>query len=534
MSDQWLPAEHGSEEGPLRQRVARGVTWTLIDSWGAQLLGLVIFAILANLLLPEDFGLVALAAVFVAFAQLLVDQGLGDALIQRPRVTRSEMDTAFWVAVVTGVLLTVIGIIAAWPIAAVLGEPRLVPIIQTLSLSFVLAALNSIQIALLRREMRFRSLAVRRIVAVGGGGAVGVAIAVVDPSPWALVGQQLASAAISVLTLWTVSPWRPGFQISRADFRSLFSFGMHVVAGDVLVFLSRNVDRLLIGAFLGPVWLGFYAVGYRVLDTTQQLLASFARRLGYPVFARLQTDVTRLRAAYARVSRATSVLILPGYIGLALVAPEAIVVLFGARWAESGLVAAVLFLIGPALTIQLFSGAVLNAVGHPEITFRIRLVTTVVNVVGFFIAVLVFADIVAVAVAYVVRGYLVMPLIIWWLSRYASITARDQLLGMRGPLLATAVMAAVVLAVKFALVPVVPPATLLLAEVAAGGIAFLVALLAVDRPLVRQLTRFALQALPGGDRVARRFGFAPAGGRRRAGRRATAAPAATDEVLGDV
>ena len=158
---------------------------------------------------------------------------------------------------------------------------------------------------------------------------------------------------------------------------------MNVVGSDILTFLSRNVDRLLIGAFLGTTLLGFYAVAYRILDTSQNLLVSFARKLAFPIFAQLQGDVTRLRRTYGRVSRALSVVMLPGYIGLALVAQEAIVVIFGHQWAASGPVAAVLFLIGPVLTIQLFTGALLNGVGHPEITFRIRLVTTLINVVGF-------------------------------------------------------------------------------------------------------------------------------------------------------
>jgi O-antigen/teichoic acid export membrane protein len=515
VSEQWLPSEHGSEKGALQQRVARGLTWTLIDTWGTQLLGLIVFALLANLLTPVDFGLVALAAVFVAFAQLLVDQGLGDALIQRKTVTRSEIDTAFWVAVLTGTLLTVIGVVMAGPIAGALGEPRLEPIIQVLSLTFVLAALNSIQMALLRREMRFRSLAIRKLSAVAGGGFVGVAMALNNFGPWALVGQQLTNAAISVVMLWTVSPWRPGLQASRKDFRSLFSFGINVVAGDILNFLSRNVDNLLIGAYLGLTPLGFYAVGYRILDTTQQLLVNFARKLAFPIFARLQHDTERLRRAYSRVTRAVSVVILPGYIGLALVAQEAVVVIFGKQWEASGPVAAVLFLIGPVLTVQLFSGALLNGVGHPEITFRIRLVTTIVNVAGFFIAVFFFRDIVAVAAAFVIRGYVLIPLILWWVGRYANVSISDQLRGLRGTAIATGVMAAAVLAVKFALLGHVPPWLLLLAEVATGMAAFLVGILIFDRPLVREVTVVALQAMPGGGSVARLIRVQmPAGGGR--------------------
>ena len=506
----WTPAEHGTQQGSLERRAARGLTWTLIDTWGTQILGLIVFAILTNLLLPDQFGLVALAAVFVSFAQLFVDQGLGDALIQRKSVSRSQIDTAFWVALGTGTLLTALGIVLAGPISTLLNQPDLAPILQVLSFVFVLVALSSIQTALLRREMRFRGLAIRRLAAVAVGGTVGVVMAMSNFGAWALVGQQLAAAATTVVTLWSVSPWRPGLQVERADFRALFAFGINVVGSDILTFLSRNVDRLLIGAILGTTQLGFYAVAYRILDTSQNLLVSFARKLAFPIFAQLQSDVTRLRRAYGRVTRALSVVMLPGYIGLALVAQEAIVVIFGDKWAASGPVAATLFLIGPVLSIQLFTGALLNGVGHPEITFRIRLVTTVVNVLGFFIAVFAFQSILAVAAAFVIRGYLVMPLILWATAKYAHVDRRSQLVALRGPLIATGLMAVAVIAVKLLLLGQLPTWQLLLIEVATGVVSFVLALILVDRDLIREVVGFGLQAIPGGRRLSRRLGSAQA------------------------
>ena len=505
MSEPWLPADHGSETGALQQRVARGLTWTLIDTWGSQLLALLIFIILARLLTAADFGLVALAAVFVFFAQLIVDQGLGDALIQRRSLTRSHIDTAFWVSMATGSLLTAAGIVLAGPIAGLLNEPRLAPILQVLSLTFVLAALNSIQMALLRREMAFRSLAVRRLVAVAGGGAAGITLAFLGYGVWALVAQQLANAALSVVMLWRASPWRPSREVSWSDFRGLFGFGIHVLAGDVLNFFSRHMDNLLIGVFLGTVPLGFYAVAYRILDTSQALLVNAARKLAFPVFSQLQNDPDRLRRAYARAARGLSVIFLPGFIGLSLVAQEVIVVIFGQPWAVSAPVASILFLIGPVLTVQLFSGSVLNAVGRPDITFRIRLITSIVNVGGFFIAVTIFRDIVAVAAAFVVRGYLVMPLIVYWLRRYVGISISSHLSQLRTPALATALMALAILGVKFALAASVDRAVLLAAEVGAGLLVFGMAMTVLDRQLVTEMVTLLLQAFPGGERLARRL-----------------------------
>lgn len=503
-NDEWLPAEHGTQTGALQKRVARGLTWTFLDTWGSQLISLVIFAILAHLLTKDEFGVVALAAVFVAFAQLFVDQGLGDALIQRPSVTRLQIDTAFWVAVATGIVLMLVGIALATPIATLVNQPALAPIIAVLSINFLIVALSSVQMALLQREMRFRSLAVRRLVAVAAGGVIGVGAAFLNYGAWALVAQQISYGVVSVVMLWTVSPWRPRLQWSRSDFRELFSFGVNIVGSDMLNFVSRNSDNLLVGTVLGLGPLGLYGVAYKILDTTQTLLVNAARKLAFPVFSRIQHDDERTRRAYARVNRALSVLVLPGYLGLAIVAPEAIVVLFGHYWAASGPVAATLFLIGPVLTLQVFSGAVLNAAGHPEITLRFRLLATAVHITGFVIAVVVFQDIVAVAAAFVIGSYLLLPLNLYLQHRYAGISVVDHLWQLRWIAAATALMAAAVLAVRFVLVGSVHPEVLvLIPEVLTGVVVYVAALLVFERELFREVAWVALQALPGGEQIAR-------------------------------
>lgn len=495
----WLPADHGRDGRPLQRRVARGVTWTIVDNWGRQLLGLVVFVLLANLLQPADFGLVALAVVFVNFAQVFVDQGLGDALIQRRELTRSHIDTAFWTAIGTGLLLTGLGFVLATPIAAVLDQPALQPILQVLSLTFVVAAMSSIQIALLRRELAFRSLALRSILAIVAGGAVGIGMAYLGFGPWALVGQQVSSAVAAVLTLWWVLPWRPSLHFSREHFRSLFSFGINVVGTDTVGFFARNTDNLLIGAFLGTMPLGLYAVGYRILDTSQVLLINISRKVAFPALASVQREPARIHRAYFKLTRVSGALIMPAYVGLALVASQLVAVIFGQRWTDSGPVAAVLFLIGPVLTVQAYSASLFYAVGQPKVNFRFRLITMVVRVAGFFVAVP--HGIIAVAIAFTVSGYLLLPLNLYWQRVYAGIRTFDYLAQMRGVAMATAAMALVVVMVEIALETRLGVGMLLALQILSGATAYLAALWVADRSLVREAFAIAALVLPGADRA---------------------------------
>jgi len=509
LTEPWTPADHSTGQQGLRRQVARGLTWTFVHTWGGQLLSLVVFLVLARLLTPGEFGLVAYAALFVGLAQIVIDQGFGDALIQRPSVTRSQIDTAFWVAVATGAVLTVIGIVFAGPLAALLtvkepaSAPRLTPIIQALSLLFIISSFSSTQQALLRRELAFRSLATRGLLSLAGGGAVGIVLAFLNFGPWALVAQQLAAAAISVVALWTISPWRPGLQLSRRDFGELFNFGIKIVGTDFLGFLSRNSDNFLVGIFLGEVALGLYAVAYRILDTTEKVLVSVSRRLAFPALAKLQREPERMAKAYLTLTRIGGSAILPGYVGLALVAPELTVVMFGPQWAKAGLVSSVLFLIGPVVAMQAFSGSLFTAAGHPSVVFRFRFLVTVTNIIGFILAVQVGKDILWVAFAFALRGYLLLPLNLSWQRKYGGVATSEYLAQFRGSGIGTLLMIAMVLLVKFGVGPHVGTTLLLLLEVVAGAATFVVALWIFDRRLLLEMWRITRQSIPGLGRLSR-------------------------------
>jgi O-antigen/teichoic acid export membrane protein len=301
------------------------------------------------------------------------------------------------------------------------------------------------------------------------------------------------AAAVSVVALWRLTPWRPRFHFAIREFRELFPFGLNIIGSDLLTFLSRNVDNLLIGAVLGTSPLGFYAVGYRLLEVTQVLLVNVARKITFPAFSRLQHDRERMVRAYLRVARISSAVILPGYIGMALVAHEIVPIVFGGRWERSADVAAVLFLIGPVLAVQAFSGSYLNAVGRPDVTLRFRLVTTVTNVIGFALAVP--FGIVAVAAAFVVRGYLLLPLNLRWMRVHGGVPVRGFLAELRGPCVATLAMAAAVVGTRLAVGQALVGAALLGVEVAVGGATFVAGLWLADRRTFAELVGVGGQAL---------------------------------------
>lgn len=433
----------------IKEKAIRGVLWTAIQNWGSQAGSLIIFFVLARLLDPQAFGLVAMANVFMAFMQIFLDQGFAQALIQRQTLEPEHLDTAFWTNVLSGSLLTLTGIVFADQIATLFEQSQLAPILRYLSLSFLIGSFSNVQQALLERQFAFKSVAFRWLIAVSVGGVVGIAMALAGYGVWSLVGQQLAQEAAGVLTLWTASRWRPGFRFSILHFRQLFGFGINVLAFNVLVFVNHRSDDLLIGYFLGATALGFYSVAYRVLDVMTQLLVTTSTQVALPTFSRLQGDLDRLRHGFYKATRLTSLIAFPTFLGMAALAPELVRLLFGEQWLSAVPVMQVLALMGIIRAVTFFKGSVFLAMGKPAWRFWLGFLDAVTNLLGFILVVQ--WGILAVAIVYVVRGYLLFPVGQLFIDRLIHTSLLTYLRQFISPLASSLIMTAAILATRYLL-----------------------------------------------------------------------------------
>ena len=253
-----------------RRKVVRGVAWAGAASWGGQLLGFVIYAGLARLLSPEAFGLVAIAGIYIAFIQLLVAQGFGMAIVQRESVDDRHLDSAFWIAIASAFVLCLLSHVFGPQIGRFFGEPQVTPVIGWLSFSLFFHAMSSVQIAILTREMDFRSLAIRSLLATLLGGAVGLTMAFRGWGVWSLVGQQLTNAILSSLIMWWAVSWRPAFRLSPTPSRSLQIFVKFNWKRCSLVFRAKI--RPNIG------WVQFWPLRARAVLTCQSFAHPIARQ----------------------------------------------------------------------------------------------------------------------------------------------------------------------------------------------------------------------------------------------------------------
>jgi PST family polysaccharide transporter len=422
----------------LKQLAIKGTIWSGISQWANKFLSLVTFTILARLLHPDSFGLIALAGTFLAFLNLFLDQGFSTAIVQRKDLEPEHLDTAFWTNIGISLILTVICVAGAGVTANFFREPSLAPIIRWLSLSLIIISFNSVQSALFSKKLDFKLLAISSLISSFSGAIVGISMAFTGFGVWSLVGQQLSGGIVSSFVLWIASDWRPRFRFSRKHLDDLFAFGINIVGINILGFLVTRGDNLLIGYFLGATALGYYDLAYRLLLVVTSLFVGIISSTALPIFSSIQDDLPRLRKVLYEFVELTNTVAFPIFLGMSVLAPELVIVIFGEQWKASIPVMQILNIIGILYAGFYFNAPLMMAVGKPEWKLRLDIFKTVCYVTAFFIAVR--WGIVAVAASYVITAYIIAFVTIWFLKKLVDINVKVYLSKYLTPLVGSLIM----------------------------------------------------------------------------------------------
>lgn len=367
----------------LRTRVVSGLGWKLFSQVVAVGSRFILAVVLAHLLSPRELGLAGMALVFTGFASIFADLSLGAALVQRTEISDRDLSTAFWTNLAAGAALWILGVIMAPYVAGFFSTPAVRPLFEASASLAFLFSLSVTQTALLTREMNFRSLEIRTVFSTLAGGAAAVSLAVAGFGAWAIVGQSLCTAAVSVVLLWSLSPWRPTRAYSLASLRTLGSFGAQTVFSRVLSYLSLNADNLLIGRYIGSAGLGIYSIAYNVMFAPLQQIAQPVQQVLFPAFTKVKTEPARLGQAWLRGNQLVTSLLVPALLGMAVVAPDFVQALFGRRWHASIPVLQLLCLAGVAESFKMLNWSALQATGQTGRLLRFMIFSTALTLAAF-------------------------------------------------------------------------------------------------------------------------------------------------------
>ncbi|PWJ34850.1 lipopolysaccharide biosynthesis protein [Fibrobacter succinogenes] len=369
----------------LKSSVVTSLVWKFLERIGTQGVSFVVAILLARLLSPKDFGLVALVTVFVSVANVFVQSGLNTALIQKKDADDLDFSTVFFSCLALALILYA-GLFFGAPLIARFynNQMELVPVVRVLGLMLPLGALNSIQEAYVARHMMFKKLFYRSVGAVIPAGIIGVLCAFYGLGVWSLVVQQILNAVLICIIMWFTVKWRPSFSFSFQRWKGLFSFGWKLLCSAVLDTFYRNLRDLVIGKMFTPADLGFYNRGDQFPKIIITNINTSIQSVLLPSLSSVQDDRERLKSLARRSIKLSSFLILPMMAGLAAVAEPLTLVVLGERWLPAV----------PFIQICCFSYAfwpihttnlsAINAVGRSDVFLKLEIVKK-----GYELAVLV-------------------------------------------------------------------------------------------------------------------------------------------------
>lgn len=374
-----------------RQSFGNALKWAYVMDVGRQFTTLLVTFILAGMLGPHAYGIVAIAATYIAFLRLLLAQGLEPAVIQRRDLRDEHKDSAFWMIMAAATVLTLLTIpLSSWW-ADLNNTAELGPVVLVLSLTLPIEGLRVVQEALMRRDLNMRPLAVRTNISVIFGAVVGVICAVVFRNVWALVAQQLATSACDVLVLWWYSDWRPRFRFTRWAAKDLLSFSVGSSIASLGVFVNGRADVLITGVFFGGVAVGLYRFASRLVDTVVSVTVTSLQGASLPELSRYQDDPARFRERMRSVLRASALLSLP-MLGVLAGVADSLMEAVGPKWDRAVAPLMILTIMGAGRAITMLLGPILQALGRTRLFAVLAWFNGGLSAVSFVVAGLLLSD----------------------------------------------------------------------------------------------------------------------------------------------
>ncbi len=366
----------------LKNKTLRALFWGFLERFGQQSFQFVITIILARLLLPEEFGLIAMVRIFMAIATSFINSGFGQALIQKQNATHIDECSIFYFNILVGFLAAGLMCLAAPWIAVFFNQPLLVPLTCVLSLNLIINAFGIVQRTLLTKQIDFKAQFKVSVIATAISGIIGVTMAFNGFGVWSLAVQSLGSNLLRTILLWIFSTWRPSLIFSFTALRKMFAFGSRMLASGLLDTLFNNIYLIVIGKLFSPVCLGFYTRARGLQTLPVRNISTIIKRVTFPVFSLVQDDKLRLKHAVRKALTTLALINFPLMVGMAVVAKPLVLVLLTEKWLPCVPYLQLLCMVGILYPFNMINLNVLIAQGRSDLFLRLEILKKVLVVLA--------------------------------------------------------------------------------------------------------------------------------------------------------
>ena len=397
----------------LKNKTVKGVGWSFIDNLSSSGITFLVGLVLARLLTPSEYGIMAILTIFIAVSNSIVDSGFSNALIRKTDARRVDYNTVFLFNLLVSGLLYVVLFLAAPAISRFFKEPLLVEVMRVIGWVLVINALAIIPRTLFVKEVNFKTQTKVSLIASISSGVIGIGMALAGLGVWSLVGQQLSRQLLNTLFLWIYCTWRPAWEFSMQSFKELFGFGSKLLLSGLLDTGFKEIYSLVIGRCYTAAQLGQYTRANQFNQIFSSNLTTVIQRVSYPVLSSIQDESERLREAYRKVIKSTMLISFACMLGLAAVARPLILILIGEKWLPAVGFLQIICFSGMLFPLHAINLNILQVKGRSDLFLRLEIIKKIIAVGPLVLGVLF-------SIEYMLWGSVCTSLIAYFLNSYYS------------------------------------------------------------------------------------------------------------------
>jgi teichuronic acid exporter len=372
----------------LTKEAISGMTWTYFQQFGSQLISFGVSIVLARLIMPEEFGLIGMIAIFMGLGSALFQGGLTSSLIRTKELNEDDYSTVFFFNLAGSIVIYGVLFIAAPYISEFYKQPSLVNITRVYGLTYILSAFGSVQNTILTKELKFKKQAIISLPALIISSSIGLTLAYCNYGVWSLVVSALVNTLVISCLLWISSDWYPKRIFSVEKFQQHFHYGYKLTLSAILDIIFTNIYQIIIGRFYSPALVGYYTRANSLMMLPVANVSGALNRVIFPLFSKVQDDIPRFRNAYKQIMQMVLFIITPIIILMALLAKPLIVVLFTDKWIAVVPIFQIICFTGVLYPIHKYNLLVLQVKGRSDLFLKLEIVKkvalSVILIISFF------------------------------------------------------------------------------------------------------------------------------------------------------
>lgn len=364
----------------LKQKTFKGVIWSAVERFSTQGVQFLFGILLARLLTPNDYGMIAMLTIFMAVSQTFIDSGFGNALIRKPDRNENDKATVFFFNIFMAAACYAVIFLAAPYVARFYNMPQLADILRILAINLIIQAFGSIQRLNLTIDLNFKMLAKISFSGAVVGGTAGLICAYNGLGVWSLVVQQMTTTSSRVVLFWILVRWRPKSFFNKTSFKSMFGFGSKLLASGLLNTLYDNIYDLIIGKVFSAATLGNYSRASHFANFPSSNITGIFQRVTFPVLSKIQDNPEKLRKGYLKFLNMATLVIFPLMIGLAALAKPFILLALSDKWVDAILILQLICIAQMWYPVHAINLNILQVMGRSDLFLKLEIIKKIISI----------------------------------------------------------------------------------------------------------------------------------------------------------